>query len=114
MAPVNLVTGFPWTFLNMCFFVLCCIAILRQLNAQHGPTWPQLGAQNRPKNPPRWLPRVIFKGKPKTLNFDNTPMVLLVFSCPERSWEAHFRLNIGVLMQHVIQRGFETSSKPLW
>ena len=53
MGPIKLEARFPWTFFSMVFCVLCCIAILSQLNAQHGPTWPQLGAQNRPKNLPQ-------------------------------------------------------------
>ena len=41
-------------------------------------------------------------------------MVLLVFSCPERSREANFRLKIGVLTHPVIQVLLEASCNPLW
>ena len=53
----------------MVFVVLCCIAILSQLNAQHGPTWPQLGAQNRPKNLPKMASKSNFQRKTENLEF---------------------------------------------
>ena len=69
MGPANRGAFSPWTFLSMVFFVLCCIAILSQLNAQHGPTWPQLGAQNRPKNLPKMASKSDFQRKTENLEF---------------------------------------------
>ncbi len=59
------------------------------------PTWPQLGQLGLnlgpkipPKSAPRPLPRATYVEKPKTLNFEYPPMVLLVFwgprGCPGR------------------------------
>ena len=94
---------------------MCCSrAIVSQLGAQHGPTWPQLGPQNHPKMVPRPLPKATLHVKVQTLIFDTPPMVLLDFSSPEVSREAHFRLKIGVLTQHVIQVVLEASCNPLW
>ena len=63
---------------------------------------------------PRPLPKATLHVKVQTLIFDTPPMVLLDFSCPEVSWEPHFRFKIGVLTQHVIQVVLEASCKPLW
>ena len=63
---------------------------------------------------PRPLPKATLHVKVQTLIFDTPPMVLLDFSSPEVSREAHFRLKIGVLTQHVIQVLLEASCNPLW
>ena len=63
---------------------------------------------------PRSLPKATLYVNMQTLIFDTPPMVLLDFSNPEVSWEAHFRLKIGVLTQHVIQVLLEASCNPLW
>ena len=62
---------------------------------------------------PRSLPKATLYVNMQTLILDTPPMVLLDFSCPEVSWEAHFRLNIGVLTQHAIQVVLEAFCNPL-
>ena len=62
----------------------------------------------------RPLPKATLHVKVQTLIFDTPPMVLLDFSYPEVSWEAHFRFKIGVLTQHVIQVPHDASCNPLW
>ena len=63
---------------------------------------------------PRSLPKATLHVNMQTLILDTPPMVLLDFSCPEVSWEANFRFEIGVLTQHVIQVPLEASCDPLW
>ena len=57
-------------------------AILSQLGAQHGPTWHQLGFQNRTKKDPKTHPQSHFRWKAENLNFDDSMSVLLYFWCP--------------------------------
>ena len=85
-----------------------------QLGAHLVPTWPQLGLQNPLKIVPRPLPKAIFPVKVQTLILHNPPTLLLDFYCPPGSWEAHFRLKIGVFTQHVIRVLLGASSNPLW
>ena len=57
-------------------------AILSQLGAQHGPTWHQLGSQNRPKKHPKTHPQSHFTWKAENLDFADSSTVLLYFWCP--------------------------------
>ena len=63
---------------------------------------------------PRPLPKATLHAQVDPDFLDTPLIVLLDFSCPERSREAHFRLKIGVLTQHVIQVVLEASSNALW
>ena len=63
---------------------------------------------------PRSLPKATLYVNMQTLILATPPMVLLDFSSPEVSREAHFRLKIGVLTQHAIQVLLEASCNPLW
>ena len=63
---------------------------------------------------PRSLPKATLYVNMQTLIFYTPPMDLLHLSCPEVSWEAHFRFKIGVLTQHVIQVPLGDSCNPLW
>ena len=101
-------------FFTMQFLECSSRAILSQLGAHLGPTWLQLGLQNPPKMVPRPLPKAIFPVKVQTLILHNAPTLLLDFYCPPGSWEAHFRLKIGVFTQRVIRVLLGPSFNPLW
>ena len=68
------------------FFCLIFVAVFLGSFWAHGPNLVllglNLGPKNLPQEAPRCLPRATFDGKPKTLNFDTLPMVLLDFWCP--------------------------------
>ena len=65
------------------FFCFIFVAVFRGSFWPHGPNLVPLGLnlepKNLPKEAPRCLPRATFDGKPKTLNFEYPPMVLLDF-----------------------------------
>ena len=58
-------------------------ANLGQLGANLGQLGSNLGSKTPPKGVPRGIPRATYVGKPKTLNFEYPPMVLLDFWCPQ-------------------------------
>ena len=83
---------------------------------QHGPNLAQLGSNLGPKTPPksapRPLPRATYVEKPKTLNFEYPPMVLLVFWGPRGCPGRPIFIKNAIFKQHVFQECFGTLFSP--